>query len=104
MEKEYIPRALDESPHGILGVSKDAGKEAIRLAYLEKIKAFPPDREPEAFERIRDAYELLNDPRRLAAARFLSVDPQTPLRALLENEEAERAFTGPAPWLAALEK
>ncbi|OQY44306.1 MAG: hypothetical protein B6240_10740 [Desulfobacteraceae bacterium 4572_87] len=102
MKKEYIPQALDMPPHMILGVPEDAGEQEIRLAYLEKIKAFPPDRAPLEFERIRDAYEMLNDPRRLAGARFFSVDPQKPLSALLENEDPKREFTG--PWLAAMEK
>jgi len=92
------------SPHMILGVPEDAGAQEIRLAYLEKIKAFPPDRSPSEFERIRDAYEMLNDPRRFAGARFFSVDPQRPLSTLLENEDPKREFTGPGPWLAAMEK
>ena len=104
MEKEYIPQALDMPPHKILGIPEDAGMQKIRLAYLEKIKAFPPDRAPSEFERIRDAYEMLNDPRRLAGARFFSVDPQKSLSTLLEKEESKRAFTGPGLWLAAMEK
>ena len=104
MKKEYIPQALDMAPHSILGVPEDAGEEEIRLAYLKKIKAFPPDRAPEEFERIRDAYEMLSDPRRLAGARLFSVDPQMPFHVLLENEVPKREFTGPGPWLAAMEK
>ena len=46
MNKEYIPQALDSDPHGILDVPDDAGEEEIRLAYLKKIKAYPPDRDP----------------------------------------------------------
>jgi len=104
MKKEYIPQALDMAPHSILGVPEDSGAEEIRLAYLEKIKACPPDRAPEAFERIRDAYEMLNDPRRIAGAQLFSVDPLMPFCDLLENEEPKREFTGPGPWLAAMEE
>jgi curved DNA-binding protein CbpA len=104
MKKEYIPQALDMPPHSILGISENSGAEEIRSAYLEKIKKCPPDRAPEAFERIRDAYEMLNDPRRLAAAKLFSGDPQMPFCDLLENEESKREFTGPGPWLAAMEK
>ena len=41
----------------ILGVAANASEDEIRRAYLEKVKQFPPDRSPEEFERIRDAYE-----------------------------------------------
>ena len=104
MKKEYIPQALDMTPHRILGVPEDSGEEEIRLAYLKKIKACPPDRAPEEFERIRDAYEMLNDPRRRVRAQLLSVDPEMSLGTLLDNQEAKREFTGPGPWLAAMEK
>ncbi len=104
MNKEYIPQALDLEPHRILDVPDDAGEEEIRLAYLKKIKEYPPDRAPEEFERIRDAYEMLNDPRRLARAQLFSLDPEMPLTDLLDNQETKRVFTGPGPWLAAMEK
>ena len=42
-----------------LGVPAKASLEDIRAAYLGKVKEFPPDRSPEQFERIRDAYETL---------------------------------------------
>ena len=54
----------------ILGVAANAGDEEIRAAYLSKVKEFPPDRAPAEFERIRDAYETLRDPRRRARAMF----------------------------------
>ena len=104
MRKEHIPPAPDMDPHGILGIPDDSGEEEIRLAYLEKIKIYPPDRAPEAFERIRDAYEMLNDPRRLARVQLFSVDPEMPLDALLNNQALKREFTGQGPWLAAMEK
>ena len=48
----------------VLGISINASEEEIRSAYLAKVKEHPPDRSPEEFERIRDAYETLRDPRR----------------------------------------
>ncbi len=104
MKREYVPHLLDEDPHKILGATQDSGEEEIRLAYLKKIKAYPPDRAPEEFERIRDAYEILSDPRHRARAQLFSVDPEISLVALLDNQEAKRAFVGPGPWLAAMEK
>lgn len=86
----------------VLGVGPNAGDAEIRAAYLRKVKEHPPDRAPEQFERIRDAYDLLRDPRRRALQMLLAVDPNAPLVSLLPAHPAERRFTGPGPWLAAL--
>ena len=93
---------LNEDPREILGVPPDAGDERIREAYLQKVKENPPDGEPVAFERIRDAYEILRDPRRRALYMFLSADPHAPLLSLLPASSQERKFIGPDPWLAVL--
>ena len=93
---------LQEDPREILGVSPDAGDERIRDAYLQKVKEHPPDREPAEFERIRDAYEALRDPRRRAQHVLLSADPHAPLVSLLPASSQERKYTGPDPWLAVL--
>jgi len=93
---------LHEDPREILGVAPDAGDEPIRDAYLQKVKEHPPDHDPAAFERIRDAYEALRDPRRRARHMFLSADPHAPLVSLLPASSQERKFTGPDAWLAVL--
>lgn len=88
----------------ILGVGLEAGDEEIRAAYLRKVKEFPPDRAPVEFERIRDAYELLRDPRRRTLHMLLSVDPHEPLESLLNGAPVPRKFVGPEPWLAVLKE
>ena len=93
---------LTEDAREILGVTPNAGDAEIRSAYLRKVKENPPDRAPEQFERIRDAYDLLRDPRRRALQMLLAVDPNAPLVSLLPARPAERRFTGPGPWLAVL--
>ena len=70
---------LNEDPREILGVPPDAGDE-----------------------RIRDAFEVLRDPRRRALHMFLSADPHAPLVSLLPASSHKRKFTGPDPWLAVL--
>jgi DnaJ-domain-containing protein 1 len=94
--------ASHEDPGEILGVAPYACDEEIRTAYLRKVKENPPDRSPAAFERIRDAYEILRDPRRRALHMLLSADPDIPLVSLLPTHTRERRFTGPDPWLAVL--
>ena len=88
----------------ILGIGLEAGDEEIRAAYLRKVKEYPPDRSPREFERVRDAYEDLRDPRRRARRVLLSADPAQPLVSLLDDRASERRFTGPGPWLAVLKE
>lgn len=91
-----------EDPRQILGVAEEATDDDIRAAYLRKIKEFPPDRAPDEFERVRDAYEVLRDPRRRTRDLLLSGDPLPRLEMLLDGRRLPRRFAGPKPWLAVL--
>jgi hypothetical protein len=48
-----------DDPWTLLGVEPDAEPDVVRRAYLAKIKVHKPDRAPEAFRRIREAYESI---------------------------------------------
>jgi curved DNA-binding protein CbpA len=48
-------------PHAVLGLSADADDEAIRRRYLELVRQFPPEQNPEKFGEVRAAYEALKD-------------------------------------------
>ena len=89
-------------PGEVLGVGQDAGEEEIRAAYVRKVKEHPPDRSPEEFERIRDAYDSLRDPRRRMREKLLSVDPLAPFVSVIEIKKGQRRFAGPKPWLEVL--
>ncbi len=91
-----------DDPRRVLGIASEAGDEEIRAAYLRKVKEFPPDRAPREFEKVRDAYEALRDPRRRTRHLLLSTDPKQSLVSLLEDRASERRFTGPDAWLAVL--
>ena len=86
----------------VLDIAPNASDEEIRAAYLRKVKEFPPDRSPEEFERIRDAYETLRDPRRRMRELLCSADPETPFASAFAVGRAKRRFVGPDPWLAVL--
>lgn len=88
--------------HEILGISPSATEPEIRAAYLEKVKAFPPDRSPEEFEKIRDAYETLRDPRQRFLAQLLDTEFIKPLPQIIVPAQQRRAFVGPQLWLEAL--
>ncbi len=89
-------------PREVLGVPGNATEEQIRAAYLVKVKEYPPDRAPEEFEKIRDAYESLRDPRRRARNLLFAADPGAPLASLAADRAPKRRFAGPAAWLEVL--
>ena len=98
------PDRREPTPWDILGLPPEAGDAEIRAAYLAKVKEHPPDRMPEEFERVRDAYDVLRDPRRRAEALLLAVDPDAPVASLLDGVKPTRRFVGPELWLAVLKK
>lgn len=87
-----------QSPWAILGVAEDADEKEIRAAYLRQVKVYPPEREPEQFERIRDAYEALQDQGRRIKQMLFAVDPTVPFVSLLQDREDRRRWVGPEPW------
>ena len=46
-------------PYLVLRVRPGASLEDIRRAYLEQVRLHPPEHDPEAFKRVRAAYEQL---------------------------------------------
>lgn len=86
----------------VLGVNHDATEEEIRAAYVRKVREHPPDRSPEEFERIRDAYNSLRDPRQRMRDSLLSADPFAPFVSAIELQGPQRKFAGPRPWLEVL--
>jgi hypothetical protein len=88
----------------VLGLAENASDEEIRTAYLKKVKEHPPDRDPEQFERVRDAYETLRDPRKRTQDMLLAADPSAPFVSLFGALEPERRFVGPGPWLEVLKR
>jgi curved DNA-binding protein CbpA len=100
MDKHEL--AFVEDPWAVLGLAPEAGDAEIRAAYLARVKEHPPDRSPEQFERIRDAYNLLRDPHRRAQRQLLWADPQAKLVSLLPRDSDHRRFVGPEAWRAVL--
>jgi DnaJ-class molecular chaperone len=92
------------NPYLVLGIPEDTDDDdVIRNAWLEGVRRFPPEKEPERFARNRQAYEMIRD----REARFrlwtfgdrrLGDNPD----ALVDLFPAERIHAGPAPWLAVI--
>ena len=87
------------NPFTILNIEENADDEAVRAAYVGAIRQSPPDRDPEGFRRIRDAYEAIRDTEKRLAFRLFGPPPLPQLedvRALIPDE---RQYVGPSLWL-----
>ncbi len=48
---------IGADPYRVLGVSRGASADEVRQAYFRLVREHPPERDPEEFKRIREAYE-----------------------------------------------
>jgi curved DNA-binding protein CbpA len=60
-----------ENPYTILGLARGVDDTAIKQAYFALVRSHPPERDPDAFKRIRGAYERLRDPKTRAETDML---------------------------------
>lgn len=49
------------NPYDILGVAPDTDNIAVRKAYLEAVKRFPPEHCSEQFSAVNEAYQTIKD-------------------------------------------
>jgi curved DNA-binding protein CbpA len=71
-----------EEARKVLGIDEQADAGALKRAYRKATIDNPPDRAPEQFRRIRDAYELLSAPIKAAEDILAKPVPWTPLPKL----------------------
>ena len=96
------PNLFGKNPYEVLGVSEKASDQELRAAYIALLRRYPPDRAPDEFERIRDAYDELNDPdRRASAMLFSGRDIASPL-SYLKQSSARRTRAPLGIWLKAI--
>jgi curved DNA-binding protein CbpA len=62
-------------PYAVLGVSPDVSDAEIKQAYFAQVRAHPPETDPQAFKRIRAAYERLRTPEKRLEADMLRLQP-----------------------------
>jgi len=81
-----------------LGLSPDASDEDIRNSYLRLVKKYTPEKEPDKFRRITEAYESLKDRRNRIRGKIfggLTVpDYEAALLSLAEAGEVGRRRVG----------
>ena len=70
-------------PYEVLGLPRHADEAEIRRRYLELVREFPPDRDPERFTAIRAAYDAVRDPVRRLEAQLFELDTSDSLDAFV---------------------
>ncbi len=75
-----------------LGLEHDSDALSIKKTYFSMIRKFPPEKDPEQFKKIREAYEILQKPEKDPAQNL--PEPKEPfakkmLAALLEAENCD---------------
>ncbi len=80
-------------PFTVLNVLESASEKEIKTAFLAKVREFPPERSPQQFQAIRDAYEVIKTEKlKLAYQLFHSpeIDGDTVYRSLLKQSRPGR--------------
>lgn len=54
--------AEDQNHYQVLGIDRTADARAVKKAYFALVRKFTPEKNPDEFQRIRAAYEVLSDP------------------------------------------
>jgi preprotein translocase subunit Sec63 len=72
-------------PYEVLGLSPDADDNTIRSRYLALVRENPPERAPEKFAVIRQAYELLKDGETRLKKRLFEVDKHLSIDTIIEE-------------------
>ena len=72
-------------PYEVLGLPADSDDEAIRRRYLELVREFPPEHQPQRFAAVRAAYEALRDLNTRLRYRLFEAGKRETIDALLEE-------------------
>ena len=104
MNSRRVETTTWDEARALMELPADPDEAQVRAAYMAKVRQHPPDRDPEMFERIRDAYEQLRDPRRRAEQILAGPDPRAPLADLFKDVKPQRRYVGPGPWLDVLKE
>ena len=74
-------------PYQILGLSQDASEDEIRQRYLALVREFSPERAPQRFAEIRNAYDQLRDPVVSLERRLFNVTASDTFDSILASEQ-----------------
>ena len=71
-----------ENPYVVLGLTRTATLDEIKQAYFLQVRQHPPEREPDAFKRIRAAYDQLKTSEKRIQADMRVLEDLPPARAV----------------------
>lgn len=74
-----------KDPYQVLEVPVEADDATVRRRYLELVRQFPPEHEPERFAAIRAAYEKLKDRDSRARLRLFDQGRYDSIDAIIEE-------------------
>jgi curved DNA-binding protein CbpA len=74
-----------EDPYEVLGLPADSDDEAIRRRYLELVRQFPPEHNPEKFAAARAAYDSLRDVSRRLRYRLFEAGKKDSVDAIVQE-------------------
>lgn len=90
-------------PYRILNIDAiHASDETIHQAYLEAVRQYPPDKEPEHFQRIRDAYEMIKTCEDRTKINLFGMEAFQSLSDVLPDG-AKRLRSGSEMWISMIE-
>lgn len=72
-------------PYEVLGLAADCDDETFRRRYLELVKEFSPEKNPEKFAAIRQAYESVRDVTTRLRYRLFEAGKKESIEALVEE-------------------
>jgi len=69
---------IKRNPFETLGLPVDADEQQVRMRYLELVKQYPPERDPDKFREIQAAFESARDPLAIAQSMLELPDSDDP--------------------------
>jgi curved DNA-binding protein CbpA len=80
-------------PYEILGLTPEADDAAVRAAYLELVRRYPPDHHPQRFAAVSEAYQILKDEGARLRYQLFNADPglRSPIEVLKRRFAAPEA-------------
>lgn len=74
-------------PWAELGLEPGASDDAIRRQYLALVRKHSPDRDAEAFARIRAAYDALRDPVQRMKRQLFDIRPSVTMDQIIQQTD-----------------
>ena len=92
---------MNTDPYSVLGLTRQATALDIKKAYFTLVRHYPPERDPQGFQRIRAAYEALRTPAARANTDRQLVQPPPPYVAPRQLVPPDLDFHPEDRWLEA---